>query len=262
MSDTAVRVSGLSLAFGDREILRDVSFDVAHGDFLCVIGKNGAGKSTLFKCIAGICRNYRGAIEIAGRSIRRMKPRELAQRVAFVPQTAPDDMPYTVAEFLEMSRYPWKNAASRAADRRAAQRAIELTALTELADRRLNRLSGGERQRVMIAAAVAQETEIVLLDEPTTYLDYAHQIETMRLIAQIKRERNLTALAVTHDINTARRLAQSVLAMRDGQIAWRGTPQELLDPDRLREIYGVAFRLYYPQEGGEAPLAAPFGAAQ
>lgn len=259
MSGVSIRVAGLSFSFGNREILHDISFETTRGDFLCVIGKNGAGKSTLCKCIAGIYRDYRGDIEIAGTLAHRMKPRELARRVAFVPQTSPDDAPYTVTEFLEMSRYPWKCVGSQTDDRRAIESALELTALTTLADRRMNRLSGGERQKVMIAAAVAQETEIILLDEPTTYLDYAHQIETMRLIEQVGRERNATILAVIHDINAARRLANAILALDGGRIAWRGSAPELLDPHRLNKIYGIPFKLYHPQDGDEPPFAAPCG---
>ncbi|MDR3075944.1 MAG: ABC transporter ATP-binding protein, partial [Synergistaceae bacterium] len=166
-------------------------------------------------------------------------------------------VPYTAAEFLELSRYPWRSVSTDADDRRAVGEAMRLTGISQLAERRLTSLSGGERQKVMIAAAIAQETGAILMDEPTTYLDYAHQVETMEVLARINRERGVTLMVVTHDVNLAMGLSGNVVAMAGGRVNWTGPPDGLLESGRLDEIYGVRFRQYSSGCPLEHPVLMP-----
>lgn len=263
-----VEVCDLSISLGERaaskrEILTDVSLGVSRGDFLAIIGRNGAGKSTLFKCIAGIYGKhvrYAGTIRIDGRASAGISARERARHIAYVPQSAPADIPYTVRDLLEMSRYPWKGVVSQTEDKRAIGEAMRLADIEPLASRRLCDLSGGERQRAMIAAAIAQGTACILMDEPTTYLDYAHQIEAMEIMSAVNRGRGTTMMVVTHDVNMAVRAANRIVALAGGRVVWGGSPDELLASNRLVElekIYGVRFERYTSQGGDGFPLLAP-----
>ena len=252
-----IEVSGLSISLGGKTILRDVSLSAESGDLLCVVGRNGAGKSTLFKCICGIHKNFTGSVKLAGRALDALSARARARIAAYVPQNTPPDIPYTVREFMEMSRYPWEGVHTARDGERAVSEAISLAGLEKFIARRMRDLSGGERQRVMIAAAIAQGPDAILMDEPTTFLDYAHQIETMELITRIKRERNVAMLLVTHDVNFAVKVADRALALWEGQVAWTGAPHELRDSVLLRSIFGVSFERYFSIQGGA--MLAPAG---
>ncbi|MDR1944382.1 MAG: ABC transporter ATP-binding protein [Synergistaceae bacterium] len=252
----AISISGLSLELGGTMILSDVSFEVPLGSLVCIVGRNGAGKSTLFKCVAGVIGNYSGELSISGRVARALSAKERSRFVAYVPQSSPIDIPYAVGEFMEMSRYPWRSVSSESEDRRAVAEAMEMAGIAGFADRRLGSLSGGERQKVMIASAIAQGAGTILMDEPTTYLDYAHQAETMDLIFRVNRERGVTVMVVTHDVNLAIGMAGAAVAMAGGRVIWLGHSSGLLDPGRLAEIFGVNFRLY-SSEGESLPMAAP-----
>ncbi|GHS85151.1 iron-hydroxamate transporter ATP-binding protein [Synergistales bacterium] len=259
MNQTAggVTISGLSLAIGGVTILSGISFGVAPGEILYVIGRNGAGKSTLFKCIVGVARGFSGSITISGVDSRSLRARDRARLVAYVPQSSPGDVPYTVGEFLRMSRYPWRGVSSEAEDRRAVNEAMELTGTTELSERKMSSLSGGEKQKTMIASAMAQGASVILMDEPTTYLDYAHQVETMEVVARVNEERGVTMMIVTHDVNLAMGSSGVVVALADGRLLWTGEPRGLMEPGRLDEIYGVPFRQYRSDNPGDCPILAP-----
>ena len=252
-----IEVSGLSISLGGKNILRDVSFDVGDGDFLCVVGRNGAGKSTLFKCVCGLHKNFQGAVKLGGKVHQRMNARERARIVAYVPQSMPPDIPYTVGEFMEMSRYPWQGVSSVRDDERAVSEAISLAGIEEFTTRRMRELSGGERQKVIIASAIAQGSEAILMDEPTTFLDYAHQMEAMELLTRVNREKKITMLVITHDINLAVRTSGKVLALSEGAVKWMGNPSGLQEPDLLRSIFGVTFERYFSKPGDTCPILAP-----
>jgi len=254
-----IEVSGLSISLGGKAILRDVSFGAESGGLLCVIGRNGAGKSTLFRCICGIHKNFTGSIKLAGQALNTLNARARARIVAYVPQNVPPDIPYTVREFMEMSRYPWDGASSVRGGSSAVSEAISLAGLSKFVDRGMRDLSGGERQKVMIASAIAQEPDAILMDEPTTFLDYAHQIETAELITRIKRERNVAMLVVTHDVNLAIKVSDQVLALSEGWVEWIGAPHELRDDRLLRSIFGVSFEQHFSTQGDSCPLLAPIG---
>ena len=252
-----ISVSKVSFSAGGVRALNDVSFSAEPGGIVFVIGRNGAGKSTLFKCIAGIIKNYAGKIDIGGTPSSSLSARDRARLVAYVPQWSPGDVPYTVSEFMEMSRYPWKTVSGGVDDRRAIDEAVSLAGIGGLVNRGLSSLSGGERQKVMIAAAIAQETGIMLMDEPTTYLDYACQAEIMDVMAGVNRERGVTMIVVTHDVNLAMSLAGHVVAMSSGRVIWAGPPSGLFEPDRLEAIYGARFRVYSPGSMGEGAVMLP-----
>ena len=258
MSSPKVLVEDLSVRFGEAEILSEVSLEVGRGEFLTVIGPNGAGKSTLLRCLDGILVPSSGRVLIDGRNITDNKPRELARTVSYVPQPDAGPLDYSVRSFVEMGRYPHISAwaALTEADAAAVTGAMELTEVAELADRSMASLSGGERQRASIAAALAQGGSILLLDEPTSFLDYRHQVQILDLLDRLHHESGLTIVAVTHDLNSTVASSDSVLALKDGRVAATGKPAELLDAEVLAAIYDADFRLIAGGHRG-LPLILP-----
>lgn len=245
MSDPVIAVQGLSVRFGDAEILREIDLAVHRGQFVAVIGPNGAGKSTLLRCFDAIVDDFEGRIEIFGRDIRAFSRRDLARTVSYVPQPDAGSLDYTVRSFVEMGRYPHLTAwaALTEIDRDAVDEAMRLTEVTEFADRSMASLSGGERQRVSIAAALAQGGEILLLDEPTSFLDYRHQVQILGLLDRLHSEKGLTVVAVTHDLNSTVAFADAVLALKNGRVERIGPPTDMLDEKVLAEIFDAEFRL-------------------
>ena len=253
-----VEVRNFSFRRGQKEILREVSFAVRRGEYLTIVGPNGAGKTTLLKCIDRILHGGSGEIEIFGRPLASYRQKELARRVSYVPQADGRVFPFTVEQFVLMGRYPHLSPFSSVGkhDRRAVREALELTATLEFADRLLDTLSGGERQKVYIAAALAQGADVLLLDEPTTFLDYRHQAEVCRLLARANQESGVTIVAVTHDVNHAALESDRIVALREGAVAFVGLPGEIMQPDVLRGIYGTAFLLVdHPR--AEFPMIVP-----
>jgi iron complex transport system ATP-binding protein len=258
VSGEKIRVEGLGVRLGEAEILRNITISVGRGEFLSVIGPNGAGKSTLLRCLDGIIEPTAGEVTIDDRRLADYDRRELARTVSFVPQPDGSVLDFTVRSFVEMGRYPYLRAwaALTRADKAAVDEAMVLTETAYLADRSLASLSGGERQRASIAAALAQGGSILLLDEPTSFLDYRHQVQILDLVDRLHREKKLTVVAVTHDLNSTVAFSESVLALKDGRVARIGPPGELLDEKVLAEIYGADFRLVAGGHGG-LPLVLP-----
>ena len=258
MSSTKILVEDLSVSFGEAEILHEVSLAVGRGEFLTVIGPNGAGKSTLLRCFDGILEPSAGRVLIDDRPLTEIARRELARTVSYVPQPDAGPMDYIVRSFVEMGRYPHVNAwaALTEADAKAANDAMVLTGVAELADRSMSSLSGGERQRASIAAALAQGGSILLLDEPTSFLDYRHQVQILDLLDRLHDESGLTIIAVTHDLNSTVASSDAVIALKDGRVAATGNPAELLDAEILAAIYDAEFRLIAGGHRG-LPLVLP-----
>ncbi|MCS7305570.1 MAG: ABC transporter ATP-binding protein [Thermoguttaceae bacterium] len=255
--DMVLEVFNFSFRFGGKVILENISFQVYKNEYISIIGPNGAGKTTLLKCLLGIYPADQGEIRWFGRPLLHYRRKELARRISYVPQADGRLPPFTVEEFIVMARYPYFSPFTtiRPEDRQAAHQAMEATQLTELADRQLETLSGGERQKVFLAAALAQGAQVLLLDEPTTFLDYRHQVEVRRLLRQLNTE-GKTILAVTHDINPAALDSHRILALREGRIVACGPPVELMQPEVLRNIYGVAFVLV-PHPSNAQPIVVP-----
>jgi iron complex transport system ATP-binding protein len=246
-----LEAEGFTCLRGGRPVLNRVSFSVERGEFLAVTGPNGAGKSTLLQCLLRMVPGTEGALRVDGRPLRSVPQRELARLMAYVPQADARGVAFRVEEFVLLGRYPhWSRFAGLSeADRRAVREALEVTGTTPFARRPVASLSGGERQKVFIAAALAQEAPVLLLDEPTTFLDPKHQADVCVLLRRLHKERGATVVMVTHDINLAALCADRVLALKQGEAAFLGAPSEFLRPEVLDGIYGVSFRVAQNLEG-------------
>jgi iron complex transport system ATP-binding protein len=239
-SHPLLRIEELSVRLGGTPVLTDVSFTVAAGEYVVIVGPNGAGKTTLLRCLVRILRGE-GSIELEGRPLESYRQRDLARLVAYVPQVGNWAAPYTVGQFVAMGRYPHLSPFSSLSpdDHRAVREALDRTHTADFADRMLETLSGGERQQVGIAAALAQGARLLLLDEPTTFLDYRHQAEVLSLLREANRETGVTILAVTHDLNHAALEADRAVALREGRVLFCGTARDLMQRDVLRRVYAT-----------------------
>jgi len=244
MSDREIiEMAGVSCSIGAKAVLRDISFSVREGEYLSILGPNGAGKTTLLKCLDRIASAWEGAIRLFGKPLHDYSRKELARLISYVPQSRDPLFPFTVREFLFMSRYPYLSpfAPPAKADHDAVDKALQLTSMTSFSERRVSTLSGGECQKVFIAAAVAQETPILLLDEPITFLDPRYQCEIIRLLKQLNRDASTTVIAVSHDINSAVLSSDRILALKEGRIVFWGDVQEVMDPRTLEGIFDTTF---------------------
>jgi len=262
MQDAALVIDSLSLSIHGKPILRNVSARIGAGETWSVIGPNGAGKSTLLKCLMRIQSGWTGQLLLQGLNIAALSQRELARRVAYVAQAGSEQgFAYTVLEVVRMGRYAWSGpfGAGHPGDGAAIESAMRRTDVQVLADRTLDTLSGGERQKVFIAAALAQGSGVLLLDEPTAFLDYRHQAEVAGILHDLNRECGATTLSVTHDVNAAMLTGGHVLALRDGEVAWSGLASQLACEDTLGRVFGATFRLLEDPVTG-LRLVAPQGA--
>jgi iron complex transport system ATP-binding protein len=226
----------------DREwILNDISCEVNAGDFVGVIGPNGSGKTTLLRIIDGLLVPQNGGVWIKGAPISTMKRRDVARIIAVVPQDSEMTFPFTAEEVVLMGRSPHLGLMSfeGETDFRIAQHAMEMTDIIDLAPRRMNELSGGERQRVLIARALAQEPEVMLLDEPTAFLDIRHQMEILDLAKKLNKTKGVTVVAVTHDINLASMYCDRIIFLQDGSIRCMGSPDAVISETHIRDVYGI-----------------------
>jgi len=242
--DTAIALGGVCFSLGSKAILRAVSFSVRRGEYLSIIGPNGAGKTTLLKCLDRLLPVSSGGIAVFGRPLAEYSQKELARRIGYVPQADGRVLPFTVEQFVLMGRYPYLSpfASIGREDRQAVREALGTTGTLEFKDRLLGTLSGGERQSVYIAAALAQGADVLLLDEPTTFLDYRHQAEVRDLLARVNAS-GVTVVAVTHDVNRAVLDSHRIVALRDGAVVFSGPPAEVMRPEVLGRIYLTEFLL-------------------
>lgn len=237
-NQTMLSFSHAAVGYGEKVVLQDVSFQVKKGEYVALIGSNGTGKSTLIKCVSGLLPLTGGEIEICGKNSRKLKARERAQMVAVVPQSYYVDYDFTVEDIVMMGRNPYIDFRHRESqeDREIAERAMKLTKKDMFRNRLYNQLSGGERQRVILARAITQQPDIILLDEPTSALDLHHQIEVMELIRQLNEKEHITVLAVPHDINLASRFCSRIVILKDGKVKADGPPREIIN---RREIIPI-----------------------
>ncbi len=255
-----LEVRNISVTLAGRSILDDVSFAARQGELIAIVGPNGAGKSTLMRVIDGLLQPTSGEVAIDGSPIGSLTRRALARRISYVPQILSLEHDYTVREFVQMGRYShldrWGTLGT--ADHDAVYKSLELTDATLYSDRSLSTLSGGERQRALIAAALAQGGEILLLDEPTSFLDYRHQVQIVELLRHLHEVTGLTILIVTHDLNLTVPAADSILALRRGRVVISGPPLEILCEHTLESIYGTRFELVN-RSGSDLPLVIAIG---
>lgn len=230
-----------SFSVGQRILIKPLTVTLPTRNVIGLIGHNGSGKSTLIKLLARQQATTGGAISFEGRKLEEWRDRPFARKVAYLPQQAPGAPGMLVSELVAFGRYPWHGALGRfgAEDKRMVEEAMELTDVAIYRDRVVDTLSGGERQRVWLAMLVAQNPDCLLLDEPTSALDIAHQVEVLSLIRRLTEERGLGVVVVLHDVNMAARFCDEILALHSGELIARGTPEEILTPDRLQAIYGT-----------------------
>ena len=244
-------LQNLSFGYTSVPVIRGVSFDIAAGEFLALLGPNGAGKSTLLKILAGLIQGT-GSAEFCGQPLARLRPLEIARRIAFVPQETHMVFPFTVQEIVMMGRLPHRAFGGLLDSRRDLERTHQAMALTDtalLSEKRFNELSGGERQRVVLASALAQDPEILLLDEPTVYLDLKHQIQFYDILERLNAERGLTIIGVTHDVNLAARYARRVIAIRAGSLVADGPPNEVLTSELFYDIFEITAAVFQRPDG-------------
>lgn len=255
-----ISVQGLDLYYGKRQVLQKISMEVRRGEFYLVIGPNGSGKTSLLKALANLLPIATGRIEILGRPLTAYTRRQLACKLAVVPQQISLDFPFTVAETVLMGRVPHLGlmGIEGPTDHAFAQESMRFTDVAHLADRRLDTLSGGERQRVIIARALCQEPELILLDEPTASLDPAHQIQVMDLMERLRLEKGITVLMVSHDLNLAAMYGDRLLLLQEGKMIAIGKPAQVLTETQLSESYGCSIRIdCNPCGGVPLVLAVP-----
>ncbi|WP_406290393.1 ABC transporter ATP-binding protein [Streptomyces sp. NBC_00209] len=232
----------LTLAYEDRTVVEGLDLEIPDARVTIVVGPNACGKSTLLRALGRLLKPRRGAVLLDGAELAGLPAKEIARTVGVLPQspTPPDGI--TVADLVARGRQPhqkWWQQWSEA-DERAVSEALERTNTASLADRPVDELSGGQRQRVWIAMALAQDTELLLLDEPTTYLDVAHQVEVLDLVRRLNLERGRTVVAVLHDLNQAIRYADHLVAMKDGRIVAQGAPDEVVTTEMVQEVFGLS----------------------
>jgi iron complex transport system ATP-binding protein len=236
---TVYQLEGVGVRLGEADILADVSIEFRAAEMAAIVGPNGAGKSTLMSVLAGFRRHHSGRCRFRGREISDWKKTDLAKQLAFVPQMVRLEFPFTGEQVVFMGRTPYCNGLFESpADRAAVERAIALTDASPFARRPFQALSGGERQRIVLAGALAQEPAVLLLDEPTTFLDLKHQIQTYSLLRKLARE-GMAVIAVTHDLNLASSYADRIVVLSRGKVAADGTPQQVMRAALLREVFEV-----------------------
>jgi len=265
MSEPLLQAAAVTLAYDEREVVRELDLVVPHGQITAVVGANGCGKSTLLRALARLMRPRAGCVLLDGRSIAALSTKDVAKRLAILPQSplAPDGL--AVEDLVARGRYPHQTLFRHwsTQDEAAVESALAATQMTELRTRPLDELSGGQRQRAWIAMTLAQQTEILLLDEPTTFLDLAHQIEVLDLLADLVAVHGRTVVMVLHDINQACRYADYVVAMHDGRVHAAGAPGDIIDATLVRDVFGLeACVIEDPMTGTPLCLPSPRRARQ
>ena len=254
------RLAGTALRVGydQRTIIHELDIAIPDDSFTVIVGPNACGKSTLLRALARLLKPTQGHVVLDGQEITRYPSKEVAKRIGLLPQTsiAPDGI--SVIDLVSRGRYPHQSILRRwsAADEAAVLAAMEATNVTELSGRLVDELSGGQRQRVWVAMALAQETPLLLLDEPTTFLDITHQVELLDLFTRLNQEGSRTLVAVLHDLNQAARYATHLIAMRDGHVVAQGAPADIVTAELVEEVFGLRCRIIDDPES-HTPLVIP-----
>lgn len=230
---------GVGVRLGEADVLQELSIEFHAGEMTAVVGPNGAGKSTLLSVLSGVRDEYTGSCRLEQGEISRWRKADLAKRMAFIPQMVRLEFPFTAEQVVLMGRTPYcRGLFESPDDREVVRRSMEMTDSWEFADREFRRLSGGERQRVILASALAQQPAVLLLDEPTTFLDLKHQISIYALLKRLARG-GMAVIAVTHDLNLAANYSERIVVISRGRIAADGSPREVLNPELLRTVFEV-----------------------
>lgn len=256
--DARLHGDGLTLSYDERTVSEGLDVRIPDGSFTVIVGPNACGKSTLLRALARMLKPKRGTVILDGQEIGSLPSKQVARRLGLLPQSsiAPDAI--TVSDLVARGRYPHQGLLRQwsRTDEQAVTAAMTSTGVLDLAGRTVDELSGGQRQRVWLAMALAQETPILLLDEPTTFLDIAHQVEVLDLCAELHEQRGSTLVAVLHDLNHACRYATHLIAMREGAIVAEGDPSEIVDAAMVERVFGLRCRVIPDPETG-TPLVVP-----
>lgn len=262
MTDSTTRLRGdrLTLGYGKKVVADNLSVAIPDGHFTAIIGPNGCGKSTLLRTLSRLMTPTQGHVYLDGEQIQRFNSKEVARRIGLLAQNATTPGDITVQELVSRGRYPHQPLFTRwrQEDDRAVQRAMEATGVADLALQSVDTLSGGQRQRAWIAMVLAQETAIMLLDEPTTWLDISYQIDLLELLSELNREQGYTLAAVLHDLNQACRYATHLIALRDGKIVAQGAPKEIVTAELIEAVYGLRCMII-DDPVAHTPLVVPLG---
>ncbi|MCD6236105.1 MAG: ABC transporter ATP-binding protein [Thaumarchaeota archaeon] len=260
--DVRLRVSGIEFYYDSIKALDGITFSANRGEFIGLIGPNGSGKTTLLKVIDKALKPVRGSVYLNFRDISKMGWRELAREIAVVPQNTQIDFDFKVFDVVMMGRHPHLGRFSieSEGDEKKVRYWMKLTNVLHLADRSIKEISGGERQRVLIARALAQEPEVLLLDEPTANLDVNYQLEIMSLLRRLVMENELTIICAIHDLNLAARYSDKLLVMKNGRIVRIGEPWKILTRKLLREVFNIEAKIYRDEESGK-PIIIPMHSA-
>ena len=236
-----IKTENLSIAYGDFEIVKDLNLYIPKGKITTIIGSNGCGKSTILKTIARILQPKRGAIYINGTNIQGLSSKSIAKEMAVLPQSPQAPNGLTVGELVSYGRFPHQSGFGKLMkeDKEKIDWALKIIGMEQFKHRPIESLSGGQRQRVWIAMALAQDTEILLLDEPTTYLDLAHQLEILQLLEHLNKKQGRTIVMVIHELNTAARFADYMVGIKDGSIVCQGSPKEIMTKENLKRIFNI-----------------------
>ncbi|QHC57312.1 ABC transporter ATP-binding protein [Rathayibacter sp. VKM Ac-2760] len=259
-AEHTLTVESLTLGYGDRTVVDGLDLVVPPGRITAIVGANACGKSTLLRSMSRLLAPRAGTVLLDGKAVHRTPAKQLARTLGLLPQSpiAPEGI--TVADLVGRGRHPHQGILSRwnAHDDEAVATALDATDTASLADRAVDELSGGQRQRVWIAMALAQETDLLLLDEPTTFLDVSHQVEVLDLLVDLNRHRGTTVVMVLHDLNLAARYADHLVALAGGTVHAAGTPAEVLTEDTVRAVFGLDSRIITDPTSG-TPLMLPLG---
>lgn len=256
----AIETRQLTLSYGEKPVISDLSLQIPKGKITVFIGSNGCGKSTLLRALARLMKPDQGSILLDGRDLRQWSTKEIARRLAILPQgpVAPEGL--TVLQLVKQGRYPHQNWLQQwsETDEHMVRKALEATRLTALADRPVDSLSGGQRQRAWIAMTLAQGTDMILLDEPTTYLDMTHQIEILDLLYDLNQQEQRTIVMVLHDLNLACRYAHHIVAVHNQGIYAQGEPEAIMSEQLVRDVFQLECQIM-PDPLFGTPMCIPHG---
>jgi iron complex transport system ATP-binding protein len=246
----AIETKKLNFSYNGTPVLQNISLTIEEGEFLSILGPNGSGKTTFIKALTGIIKDIRGEVYLFEKPVATYRRKILARHVSFLPQNPPVSLPFLVRDIVMMGRFPYINRfeMERAHDIEAVEQAMELMDISRLAKRHLMELSGGEVKRVFIAQAVAQESSILFLDEPTANLDINYQVEIFKILEKFNEEMKKTIVLITHDINHAARFARRIVLLKNGEIVKKGTPDEVINSGDLKSVFSTDVCIEYDSE--------------
>lgn len=258
MTEHALATVGVSLGYGKRSISSDLTVSIPAGSFTAIVGPNASGKSTLLRALARLLAPSTGTVLLDGRDLTAFGTKELARSLGLLPQTSIAPEGIRVADLVARGRFPHQKTFDRwsSLDEAAVAAAMNATGITDLSGRHVDELSGGQRQRVWVAMVLAQQTDVLLLDEPTTFLDIAHQISALELFQDLNAREGHTLVAVLHDLNQAARYASHIIAMSDGQVVASGAPREVITVEIVERVFGIRCRIIDDPESG-TPMVIP-----